>query len=127
MHRARYSARHVGLVHYSLKSYWYKFNCVYTSLVLALGYTTHTKYYAYLSGSVTAKSPATSILLINNGSCMWPGFLRWAYTNDILETILAGISTTRIIEAYNMHTYEGHDIVSKIVDAELAHRNTLIN
>jgi len=129
MHLTRYPTRHAGLIHYSLKSYIFKYNCVYTSLVLALGFKEHHTDGMYLLACAEHKSLGTCILLINSGAHVWYGFFEQANTRGTLRSILAGMTTSRIMDTMHMHTRPliGNEHVREMVDAELARRQTLIN
>jgi len=125
MHLTRYPERHAGLIHYSLTSYGFRYSGVYTSLVLTLGFKGHTTNELYLMASASKKKRHTScILLINSNAAVWFGFFSRAYNKGRLKSILAGMTTSRILDT--VYTHKRHligDAIRELADAELARRH----
>jgi len=145
MHLTRYPEHHAGQqVHYASLLHHCRgnlsskqvYDALHTSLLIALGFTEHTRDQNYLFASIFAKSPATVVLLVNNGAEIYPLFLSHALTNNKLKSILTGMTTARIIEAVNMYNNRSdairytnrndvirYDHVHRLVNNELGRRD----
>jgi len=77
--------------------------------MLSLGFTRHTHDLNYLYDSVEGRSTSVSIILINSGAMVWDRFLLLAYHCEELESVLAGMSAARIIDAYSMYDSDDDD------------------
>jgi len=128
MHLVRYPTRHAGLLHYSLKSYFYVYTALYTSLILSLGFKEHTVDPDYLYNSIS-QSTETCILLVNSGARIQFDFLTLVYRSGTLARVLSGITTSRIITVIADYDddgtcdCEGCERMRTIIDNELARRH----
>jgi len=96
VHLTRYPDRHAGLLHHTLKSRVFLYTGMYTSFVLALGFTEHTRHDGYLLQSIRVQSRATYVLLIHNNTKLPFECFGCMLELGILETVLEVMSTERL-------------------------------